>query len=55
MLHYYEDTLSAASEELSSYTDHLEHLTSVLEHYKNLVELVNGEFDYDRIGTILEG
>lgn len=55
MLHYYEDTLSAASDELATYTDHLEHLTGVLDHYKNIVELVNGEFDYDRIGTILEG
>ena len=55
MLHYYEDTLSAASDELATYTDHLEHLTSVLDHYKNIVELVNGEYDYDRIGTILEG
>ena len=55
MMHYYEETLDAASEELSYYTDQMEHLTSVLEHYRNIVELVNGEFDYDSIGTILEG
>jgi hypothetical protein len=55
MMHYYEETLDAASEELSYYTDQMEHLTSVLEHYRNIVELVNGEFDYESIGTILEG
>ena len=55
MMHYYEETLDAASEELSYYTDQMEHLTSVLEHYRNIVELVNGEFDYEAIGTILEG
>lgn len=55
MMHYYEETLDAASEELSYYTDQMEHLTSVLEHYRNIVELVNGEFDYESIGTILNG
>ena len=55
MLHYYGDTLKAASEELSVYTDHMEHLTSVLGHYKDMVKLVNGEFDYVRVGTILRG
>ena len=55
MMHYYEDTLDAASEELAYYTDQMEHLTSVLEHYRNIVELVNGEFDYEAIGTVLEG
>ena len=55
MLHYYGDTLKAASEELSIYTDHMEHLTSVLGHYKDMVKLVNGEFDYVRVGTILRG
>lgn len=55
MMHYYEDTLDAASEELSKYTDHLEHLTNVLGHYKNLVELINGEYDYESIGKILDG
>lgn len=55
MMHYYEDTLDAASEELSKYTDHMEHLTSVLGHYKNLIELINGEHDYESIGKILDG
>ena len=55
MMHYYEDTLDAASEELSKYTDRMEHLTSVLGHYKNLIELINGEYDYESIGKILDG
>ena len=55
MMHYYEQTLDAASEELSYYTDQMEHLTSVLEHYRNIVELVNGEFDYESVSIILEG
>lgn len=54
MKHYYEDTLDAASEELSKYTGRLEHLTEVLGHYKNLIELVNGEYDYESIGKILD-
>jgi hypothetical protein len=40
MLHYYEDTLSAATEELSDYTDHMEHLTGVFDHYLNLMNLL---------------
>lgn len=55
MMHYYEDTLDAASKELSKYTDRMEHLTSVLGHYKNLIELINGEYDYESIGKILDG
>lgn len=55
MLHYYEDTLSAASEETDYYISQMEHLTGVLDHYRNIVELVNGEYDYEAIGTILEG
>ncbi len=53
MLHYYEDTLTAASEELAYYTDQMEHLTNVLDHYRNIVKLVNGEYDYKSINTIL--
>lgn len=55
MLHYYEDTLSMASEETDYYISQMEHLSSVLDHYRNIVELVNGEYDYEAIGTILEG
>lgn len=55
MMHYYEDTLAAGAEELAHYTDQMEHLTSVLDHYHNLIVLINGEYDYDSIGTVLEG
>lgn len=55
MMHYYGDTLEAATDELSKYTDQMDHLTSVMEHYQTLVELLNSEYDYDTIGTILDG
>lgn len=54
MKNYYGDTLAAAKEELGKYTDRLEHQTSVLEHYKNLMDLLGKEIDYERIGDILE-
>ena len=55
MMHYYENTLAAAQEEINHYADSLEHLTSILEHYKNIVELVDGEYNFDAIDTILRG
>ena len=55
MLHYYEDTLSVASEETDYYIAQMEHLSGVLDHYRSIVELINGEYDYEAIGTILEG
>jgi hypothetical protein len=55
MLHYYEDTLSAATEELSDYTDHMEHLTGVFDHYLNLMNLLGRQKDYDAIGNFLGG
>lgn len=55
MMHYYEDTLQAAQDEIGHYADSLEHLTGVLEHYKNIVELVDGEYNFDAIDTILRG
>lgn len=55
MMEYYENTLKKASEELDKYTSRMEHLTSVLDHYKTLVELINGEYDYESIGKILDG
>jgi hypothetical protein len=55
MLHYYEDTLSAATEELSDYTDHMEHLTEVFDHYLNLMNLLGRQKDYDAIGNFLGG
>ena len=55
MMHYYEDTLSAANEELSKYTDHMEHLTGVFDHYLNLMDILGKSKDYDAIGNFLGG
>jgi len=55
MLHYYEDTLSAASEELDDYTDHMEHLTGVFDHYLNLMDLLGKQKDFDALGDFLGG
>ena len=55
MMHYYGDTLDAASEELSYYTDQLSNLTSVLDHYRNIVALIHGEYDFNRVEAILKG
>jgi hypothetical protein len=55
MMHYYEDTLSAASEELDDYTDHMEHLTGVFDHYVNLMEILGKQKDYDAMGNFLSG
>ena len=50
MMHYYGDTLDAASEELSSFTDHMEHITSVFDHYMNLMEILGKQKEYDAMG-----
>ena len=55
MLHYYEDTLSAATDELADYTDHMEHLTSVFEHYQNLLSIIGKSKDYKAMGNFLQG
>ena len=55
MMEFYGNTLDAAAEELGYFTDQLAHHTEVLDHYRNIVEMINGEFDYGTIGTILEG
>lgn len=55
MVHYYEDTLDAAAEELSFFTDQLEHCTSILEHFQNMLGLIGKENDYELLGKILEG
>ena len=55
MLHYYEDTLSAATDELADHTDHMEHLTSVLEHYQNLLSIIGRSKDYEAMGNFLQG
>lgn len=55
MMHYYEDTLSAATAELDDFTDHLEHLTSVFDHYMSLMEILGREKDYGAMGDFLSG
>ena len=55
MMEYYENTLSAAQDELSKYTDQMEHQTEVLEHYQSLLELMGKSNDYKMIGEVLKG
>lgn len=55
MLHYYEDTLSAATDELADHTDHMEHLTSVFEHYQNLLSIIGKSKNYEAMGNFLQG
>jgi hypothetical protein len=55
MMHYYEDTLNAASEELADFTDHMEHLTDVFDHYLNLMDILGKQKDYDAMGDFLGG
>lgn len=55
MKEFYGDTLQKAQEEIGKYTDQMESVTDTLEHYKNLVELINGEYDFENIGTIIDG
>ena len=53
MMHYYGDTLDAASEELSTFTDHMEHLTSIFDHYISLMEILGKQKNYDAMGNFL--
>jgi hypothetical protein len=55
MLHYYEDTLSMATDELADHTDHLEHLNGVFDHYLNLMDILGKQKDYESIGDFLLG
>jgi hypothetical protein len=55
MMHYYGDTLDAASEELSTFTDHMEHLTGVFDHYTSLMEILGKQKDYTAMGNFLGG
>lgn len=55
MMYYYGDTLDAASEELSTFTDHMGHLTSVFDHYMSLMEILGKQKDYDAMGNFLGG
>ena len=54
MIHYYGDTLAAAQEELSVYTDMMDHHNDTLDHYKNLLDLFGQSKDYEKMGLILE-
>jgi hypothetical protein len=54
-MEYYGNTLDAANEELSKYTDKMEHLTSVLDHYSSIMDLLGKKQDYATMGSILEG
>ena len=51
---YYGETLEAAQEELSQYTDMMEHHSEVLEHYSSLLELIGASKDWERMKTVLE-
>lgn len=51
---YYGETLEAAQEELSKYTDMMEHHAEVLEHYSSLLELIGASKDWERLKTVLE-
>ena len=53
-MHYYGDTLDAASEELSTFTDHMEHLTSIFDHYISLMEILGKQKNYDAMGNFLD-
>ena len=55
MMHYYRDTLEAASEEVADFTDHMEHLTGVFDHYLSLMEILGKQKDYDAMGNFLGG
>ena len=55
MVHYYGDTLEAAMDELSVYTDMIEHSNTVLDHYTNILEVLGKSTDYKKMGAILKG
>ena len=55
MMHYYGDTLEAASEELADYTDHMEHLTDVFDHYLSLMDILGKPKDYNAMDNFLGG
>ena len=54
MMHYYGDTLEAAREELSKYTDMMDQHVEVLEHYANVMDIIGKSTDYESMGVILE-
>jgi hypothetical protein len=54
MMHYYGDTLEAAQEELSKYTDMMDQHVEVLEHYANVMDIIGKSADYESMGVILK-
>ena len=55
MMEYYGETVAMAQEELAKYTDQMEHHVAVLEHYRNMMNLLGKETDFNALGIILEG
>lgn len=55
MMNYYGETLGMVQDELSKYNSLMEHSSSVLDHYYNIVEMINGDSDYDNLNIILQG
>ena len=49
MMSYYGDTLAAASEELSKFTDLMDHHVEVLDHYTSLLSIMGKSKDYERM------
>ena len=54
MKEYYEETLSAAADEMSKYTDVMDHHNSVLEHYSSMLELLGKTKDFKKLNTVLQ-
>ena len=55
MMDYYGETIAIAQEELGKYTAQLEHHVAILEHYRNMMNLLGKETDFNALGIILEG
>lgn len=53
MIGYYGDTLAAAGEELSKFTNLMDHHVAVLDHYSSLLEIMGKSKDWERMKTVL--
>ena len=54
MVSYYGETLAAAAEELSKFTDMMDHHVEVLDHYSSLLEIMGKSKDWARMKTVLQ-
>ena len=54
MIGYYGETLAAAAEELSKFTDMMDHHNDVLDHYMSLLEIMGKSKDFERMKTLLK-